>query len=109
MAHPVVFIDLSYSSTTLAEHAVHRPMVPGLWPGWDMFVLVCSVRCALVSHLPTGWPHDHGPTNVRAMVKTIIRDDDELTPSLDRRALELDEEEEDTVDLPRLVRLQLNG
>ena len=53
--------------------------------------------------------NDHGPTNVRAMVKTIIRDDDELTPSLDRRALELDEEEEDTVDLPRLVRLQLNG
>ena len=37
MAHPVVFRYVSYS-TTLAEHAVHR-----LRPGWDMFVLVCSV------------------------------------------------------------------
>ena len=32
-----------------------------------------------------------------------------LTPSLDRRALELDEEDEDTVDLPGLVWLQLDG
>ena len=32
----------------------------------DMFVLVCSVYA---SHLPTGWPHDHGPTYVGAMVK----------------------------------------
>ena len=23
-----------------------------------------------VSHPPTGWPQDHGPTNVGAMVKT---------------------------------------
>ena len=34
----------------------------------DMFVLVCSMK-QLVSHLPTGWPHDHGLTNVEAMVK----------------------------------------
>ena len=26
-----------------------------------------------VSHLPTGWPHDHGPTNVRAMVKSDFK------------------------------------
>ena len=25
-----------------------------------------------VSHPPTGWPHDHSPTNVGAMVKTKI-------------------------------------
>ena len=24
-----------------------------------------------MSDPPTGWPHDHGPTNVRAMVKTF--------------------------------------
>ena len=64
MAHAVVFQYLSYS-TRLAEHAVHRLR---RCPGWDMFVLVCSVRWS-VSHLPTGWPHDHGPTNVRAMEK----------------------------------------
>ena len=34
-----------------------------------MFVLVFSVRWS-VSHAPTGWPHDHGLTNVGAMVKT---------------------------------------
>ena len=43
--------------------------VTGLRPGWDMFVLVCSVRCDSVSDPPTEWPHDHGPTNVAAMVK----------------------------------------
>ena len=26
----------------------------------DTSVLVCSVRGLSVSHLPTGWPHDHG-------------------------------------------------
>ena len=24
-----------------------------------------------ISHLPTGWPQDYGPTNVGAMVKTV--------------------------------------
>ena len=42
--------------------------VPGLRPGWDMFVLVCSVIW-LLSDVLNGWPHDHGPTNVGAMVK----------------------------------------
>ena len=25
-----------------------------------------------MSHPPTGWPHDHGPTNVGAMVKILV-------------------------------------
>ena len=37
----------------------------------DMFVLVCSINL-LVSDLQTGWPHDHGPNNVGAMVKRIF-------------------------------------
>ena len=44
--------------------------VPGLWAGWDMFVLVCSMKQS-VSHVPTGWPQENGPTNVGAMVKTL--------------------------------------
>ena len=36
--------------------------VSGLWPGWDMFVLVFSMNLSV-------WPHDHGPTNVEAMIK----------------------------------------
>ena len=43
MAHPVVFRYLSYS-TRLAEHALHRLVVLGLPPVWDMFVLSCSVK-----------------------------------------------------------------
>ena len=47
--------------------------MPGLRPGWDMFVLVCSVK-RLLSDVLNGWPHDHGPTNAGAMVKkTDIR------------------------------------
>ena len=60
MAQPVVFIYLSYS-TTFTENAVH------CLRRW--FVLVCSVRGQSVSHPPTGWPHDHGPTNVEPMGK----------------------------------------
>ena len=58
MAHPVVFRYLSYS-TMFAEHDNHQP-------GWDMFVLVCSLDAP---YHPNGWPHDHGPTNVEAIVK----------------------------------------
>ena len=71
MANPVVFRYLSYS-TTLAEYGFHWFIaVPGLRPAWDMFVLVCSVNL-LLSDPPTGWPHDHGPTNVGAMVKITL-------------------------------------
>ena len=45
--------------------------VPGLWTVSDMFVLVCSVRLS-VNYILNGWPHDHGPTNVRAKVKKIL-------------------------------------
>ena len=60
MAHPVVFRYLAYP-TMLAEHAVHRLRRLGLLE-WDMYV-------QFKGYLPTEWPHDHGPTNVRAMVK----------------------------------------
>ena len=55
MAHPVVFGYPSYS-TTLSEHAVHR---------------LRQLDGQSVSDPLTGWPHDRGPTNVRAMVKKI--------------------------------------
>ena len=38
----------------------------------DMFVLVCKFET--ISHPLNGWPHDHGPTNVGAMVTIIIGD-----------------------------------
>ena len=50
MAHPVVFRYISYF-TKLAEHAVHRLR---RCPGWDMFVLVCSVRGQSVTPLMGG-------------------------------------------------------
>ena len=37
--------------------------------GWAGPCLFSSVQIE-VGHLPTGWPHDHGPTNVGAMVKS---------------------------------------
>ena len=41
--------------------------VPGLRPGWDLLFLTV---CEMINQSPEkGWPHDHGPTNVRAMVK----------------------------------------
>ena len=43
-----------------------------LRPEWDMFVLVCSVRCESVNYVLTGWRDDHGPNNVRAMVKITL-------------------------------------
>ena len=55
---------LSYSKT-LALAFIAFIAVPGLRPGWDMFVLVCSRD---VSHLLKGWREDRGPTNVGAMV-----------------------------------------
>ena len=59
MAHPVVFRYLSYS-TTLAEHA---------WPSAKMEHVCSRLFNEMMSDLPAGWPHDHGPTNVGAMVK----------------------------------------
>ena len=44
--------------------------VPGLRPAWNIFVLVCSMKQSVSE--PTGWPHDHGPTNIGAMVKSIL-------------------------------------
>ena len=68
MAHPVVFRYLSYF-TTLAEHAVHcLRRCPAF--GRAGTCLFLSVQLD-VSHLATGWPHDHGPTNVGAMVKIL--------------------------------------
>ena len=31
----------------------------------------------VISHCSTGWPIDHGPTNVRAMVKIMLMGDTE--------------------------------
>ena len=49
---------------------------------WDSLLLYSSCRpcrhvCSclfleMMSHLLNGWPHDHGPTNVGAMVKMYI-------------------------------------
>ena len=69
MAHPIVFRNLSYF-TTLAEHAIHRlRRCPAF--GQAGTCLFCSrlFNERLLSHIPTGWPHDHSPTNVEAMVK----------------------------------------
>ena len=38
---------------------------PSAWLGH-----VCSCVFVNLNHLATGWPHDHGPTNVGAIVKT---------------------------------------
>ena len=38
-----------------------------------MSVIVCAL-IELLSHLPTGWQHDNGPTNVGAMVKSYSTD-----------------------------------
>ena len=43
--------------------------MPGLRPGLDMFVLVCSVRYVSVSDVLNGSSHALGPTKVGAMVK----------------------------------------
>ena len=72
MAHPVVFRYLSYS-TTLSEHAVHRLRRCQAFgrAGTCLFPSV-QLDGQWVSDPPTGWPHDHGPTNVRAMVKITM-------------------------------------
>ena len=47
-----------------------------LHPGCGALVWSCTIDLAVqldgesTSDPPTGWPHDHGPTNVGAMVKT---------------------------------------
>ena len=43
--------------------------VPGLRPGWDMFVLVCSLD---MGYPPNGWPHGHGLPTARAMAKSTF-------------------------------------
>ena len=53
MAHPVVFRYVC------------------LRPGWDMFVLVCSVRY-LVSDIPNGWPHDHKPALTLGILVSLL-------------------------------------
>ena len=51
------------------QHLQNMPStaVSSLRLGGDRFVHVCSMNL-LLSH-PKEWPHDHGPTNVRVMVK----------------------------------------
>ena len=85
MAHPVVFYIFNRPGVAgavlhTASFLLHNPcrkchssptVVPGLWPGWDRFVLVCSMKW-LASDLRTGWPHVHGPTNVKAMEKIYL-------------------------------------
>ena len=68
MAHPVVFRYLSYY-TTLAEHAIHR-LRQRLAFGRAGTCLFSSVQLEVTES--TGWPHDHGPTNIGAMVKTAL-------------------------------------
>ena len=66
MAHPIVFRYLSYS-TTLSEHAVHYiRRCPAF--GRSGTYLFSSVQ--LDGNPPAGWPHDHGPTKIGAMIKT---------------------------------------
>ena len=64
MAHLVVFRYLSYS-TMLAEHAIHRlrRCLAFDRAGTSLFSAVQSDD-QWVSHPPTEWPLDHGPTNV---------------------------------------------
>ena len=64
----IVFRYLSYS-TMFAEYAVHhlwRCLAFG-WAGTCLFLSFNLKR--LVSGDPNGWRDDHGPTNVKAMVK----------------------------------------
>ena len=70
MAHPLVFRYISYY-TTLAEHAIHRVRrCPAFnQAGTYLFLSVQLDTCQSVSDVLNGWPHDHGPTNVGAMVK----------------------------------------
>ena len=58
---PIVFRYVSYY-TTLAEHAVLRSV---------------QLDTESVSDVLNGWPHDHGPTNVGAMVKIPHTGDNE--------------------------------
>ena len=70
IAHPVVLRYCSYS-TTLAEHTVHglQRCLAFVRAGTCLFLSV-NMKW-LPSHVLTGWRDDHGPTNVRAMVKTV--------------------------------------
>ena len=69
---PRSFRYLSFS-TTLAEHDAHRlQQCPAF--GWARTCLFLSVQWNMsewVSNLPTGWPNDHCPTYVGAMVKSL--------------------------------------
>ena len=72
MAHLIVFRYLSYS-TTLAKHAVQcLRRCPAF--GRAGTCLFSSVQWIYqwVSDLPTWWLHDHGLTNVVAMVKSAL-------------------------------------
>ena len=73
MAHPLGFRYLSYS-TTLAEHAVHR--LRQCRPSAGLGHVCSRLFNEMMSDLPTGWPHDHGPTNVGAMVKNYTKGKD---------------------------------
>ena len=60
IAHPIVFRYLSYS-TTLTEHGFHRL---GRCPAFGQ-----AVQLEVTDPL-TGWPQDHGPSNIGPMVKS---------------------------------------
>ena len=72
----MVFRYFSYSILS-AEHAVHRlRRCPAFARARTcLFLSVQQDITESVSHGQNGWPHDHGPTNVRAMVKTNINQD----------------------------------
>ena len=69
MAHPIMFRYLSYS-TTLAKHAVHRlRQCPAFGRAGTCLFLSVQLDGESVSDILNVWTHDHGPTNVRAMLK----------------------------------------
>ena len=68
MAHTLVFRYLSYS-TTLAEHAVIA--YGGAWPSAGLGHVCSRLFSEMVTDPLNEWPHDHGATNVWAMVKTL--------------------------------------
>ena len=71
MSHPVVLIYLSYS-TTLAKHAIPCQLrCPTFGQGGTCLFLSVQLDGQWVSDFPTLQPHGHGPTNVRAMIKSF--------------------------------------
>ena len=69
---PLHSVYRSFYSITLAEHAILcQQRCPAFGQAGTCLFLSGQLDGKWVSHRPRGWPHDHGPFNVKAMVKIM--------------------------------------